>query len=292
MRITDDSNYRNLLQDIQRIADRMQTAQNQVSSGKKLNRPSDNPAAAADVVNINAQRATNAQYAGNAATALSRLQVADSTLDGVQQVIDRIRSLALVASSNPTSSAASTEEIAGLRDQLLSDANTAYDGQYIFAGSNTDAPAYIKATGGAVSYAGNSGVMKLQVGTSTTLQTQIPGDQLFSGSIDVFKSVSDLVTAMSSGSTAAIQTQVSNLGQISNTISAVRSKVGGLMNAATAAQGALQQADLTQTTHLSQLQEADIAQALTEFSQSQTALQAATAVGARISSVSLLDYLQ
>jgi flagellin-like hook-associated protein FlgL len=55
--------------DIQRIAERMQTAQNQISSGKKLTRPSDDPSAAADVVNVDSVRATSAQYLDNAATA-------------------------------------------------------------------------------------------------------------------------------------------------------------------------------------------------------------------------------
>jgi flagellar hook-associated protein 3 FlgL len=97
MRIADDSNYRNLLLDIQRIAERMQTSQNQVSSGKRLTKPSDDPSAAADVVNVDSVRATSAQYLDNAGTANSRLQVADNALDGVQQVTDRIRTLALMA---------------------------------------------------------------------------------------------------------------------------------------------------------------------------------------------------
>src|SRR6185436_2533615 len=84
MRIADDSGYRNLLLDIQRIAERMQTAQNQISSGKKLTRPSDDPSAAADVVNVDSVRANSAQYLDNAATAESRLQIADNALDGVQ----------------------------------------------------------------------------------------------------------------------------------------------------------------------------------------------------------------
>jgi flagellin-like hook-associated protein FlgL len=64
------------------------------------------------------------------------------------------------------------------------------------------------------------------------------------------------------------------------------------MNGATAAQNELKQADLTLVAHLFELQDADLAQALSEFTQSQNALQAATAVGARVSSLSILDYLK
>jgi len=292
MRIADDSGYRNLLLDIQRIAERMQTAQNQISSGKKLTRPSDDPSAAADVVNVDSVRANSAQYLDNAATAESRLQIADSALDGVQLVTDRIRTLALMAQNGTSTPSLSVEEISGLRDQLLSYANTVFEGQYMFAGSNTDSAAYDKASNGAITYSGNSDVVKLQVGKASTLQSQIPGDQVFSGSVDIFQTITDLVTAMSSGSTSAIQTQVTKLEQFSQTVSSSRTKLGGLLNGATAAQNELRQADLTLVAHLSQLQDADLAQALSEFTQSQNALQAATAVGARVSTLSILDYLK
>ena len=292
MRIADDSGYRNLLLDIQRISERMQASQNQVSSGKKLTRPSDDPSAAADVVNVDSVRAASAQYLDNAGTANSRLQIADNALDGVQQVIDRIRTLALMAQNGTSSPSLSVEEISGLRDQLLSYANTEFEGQYMFAGSNTDSAAYDKASNGVVTYSGNSDEVRLQVGKASTLQSQIPGDQVFSGSVDVFQTLTDLVAAMNSGSTSAIQTQVTKLEQFSQNVSSARTKLGGLMNGATAAQNELKQADLTLVAHLSQLQDADLAQAISEFTQSQNALQAATAVGARVGSVSILDYLK
>ena len=292
MRITDDSNYRNILQDIQRIAERMQKAQNQVSSGKKLNRPSDDPSAAADVVRIDSEHAANAQYLDNISTAQSRLQFADTALDGVQLAVERIRTLALLAEDSHAAASSSIAEISGLRDQLLSSANSTFDGQFIFGGSKTQTPAYVKESDGSVTYAGNSDAMKLQIGRVATLQTQIPGDEIFSGSVDIFKTVTDLVSALKSDDKSAIQLQVANLGRFSQALSSARSHLGGLINVANSSENELKQIDLAQTAQLSQLQDADLARALSEFSQSQTALQAATAVGARVSSISLLDYLK
>jgi len=135
-------------------------------------------------------------------------------------------------------------------------------------------------------------VTKLQTGRATTLQSQIPGDQIFTGSIDAFQTISDLMTAITSGNNSAIQTGVTKLETLSQTVSSARTQVGGLINSATAAQSDLRQTDLTQVAQLSRLQDADLSKALSDFSQSQIALQAATAVGARISSISLLDYLK
>ena len=71
MRITNDIAYNNLLRDIERISERMQNTQTQISSGKKLNKPSDDPVAASDVIRIQAEQGEIKQYQDNIATAKS-----------------------------------------------------------------------------------------------------------------------------------------------------------------------------------------------------------------------------
>jgi flagellar hook-associated protein 3 FlgL len=111
-------------------------------------------------------------------------------------------------------------------------------------------------------------------------------------STEIFQTLMDLVAAMNSGSTSAIPAQVSKLEQFSPNVSSARTKLGALMNGATAARNDLKQSDLTLVAHLSKLQNAELAQALSEFTQGQNALQAATAVGAKVNTLSILDYLQ
>src|SRR5687768_2775022 len=100
MRVTNDTNYRNLLRDIERISERMYNAQLQVSSSKKLHRPSDNPSAASDVVRIQAETSEIGQYLENIATGRTRLDFADTVLDSSERMVERIRSLALIATGN------------------------------------------------------------------------------------------------------------------------------------------------------------------------------------------------
>jgi flagellar hook-associated protein 3 FlgL len=291
MRITSDIAYSNLLRDIERISERMQNTQLQISSGKKLNRPSDDPVAVSDVIRIQAEQSEVKQYQENIATAKSRLNFADSTLQGVQSIIERVRTLGLSALSNLSTASLHVSEISGLRDQILAAANSTIDGQFMFAGSNVDAPAYTKAPNGAVIYNGNSDAVSLQIGRSATLQVHVPGSDVFSGTIDIFATIQDLMTAMNAGNRPAIDAEVRKLEQFSSGIGNALGKVGGLVNVAQSVNADLTNYSLGRTEQRSRLEDADLAAALTDYTQAETALRAATAVGARISNISILDYL-
>jgi flagellar hook-associated protein 3 FlgL len=291
MRVTNDTAYRSLLRDLERISERMQDTQLQISSGKKLHKPSDDPTAVSDVVRIQAEMSEIGQYEDNISTAMSRLNVADSTLQGVELMIERVRSLGLLSMNNPATAGVQTAEIEGLRDQLVGAANTVFDGQFLFAGSKVDGPAYTKAADGTVTYEGNSEQVRVQIGRSSTLQIQVPGNGIFTGSVDVFATISDLIVAMNAGDKGAIATEIGKLEQLSSVIAGAHGKVGGLVNVAQSVEKDLTQYRLARSGDLADLEEVDLSVAITEFTQAETALRAATAIGARISNISILDYL-
>jgi len=291
MRITSTMSYLNLLQDINRAQERAQEAQNQVSSGKKVLNPSDDPTAAADIVQLTSEGAEADQYARNVTFAQSKLQVTDGVLDNVQQMVERARTLGQASLGDGTTSTANITELNGLRDQLLSAANTTYSGRFIFGGSVTTTPPYVKNPDSSVSYNGNSADMSVQVTRTTTLPTQVPGSDIFSGPVNVFDVMSNLSTAIQNGDKTAINDAVNQLGQFDDNVSTARSKVGGYLNLATDVQGQLSTANVARSSSLSQEQDADLPTAISEMTQSQQTLQAALAVGAKISQVSILDFL-
>jgi flagellar hook-associated protein 3 FlgL len=284
--------YLNLLQDINRAQESAQTAQNQVSSGKKVLKPSDDPTAAADIVQLTSEGAEADQYARNVTFAQSKLQVTDGVLDNVQQMVERARSLGQASLGDLTASSANITELNGLRDQILSAANTTYQGQFIFGGSVSTTPPYVKNPDSSVSYNGNTGNMSVQVTRTTALPTQVAGSDIFSGPVNVFDVMSNLSTAIQNGDQTAINDAVNQLGQFDDNVSTARSKVGGYLNLATDVQSQLSTANVARASNLSQEQDADLPTAISEMTQSQQTLQAALAVGARVSQVSILDFLQ
>jgi len=174
----------------------------------------------------------------------------------------------------------------------MATANQTYDGRYIFGGSVTTTAPYVKNPDGSVSYVGNSNPVSLQVGRDTTLQAQIPGNQIFSGTANVFTAISSLVTAINAGDTAGISTQVNQLEQVFQQTSTARSQIGGYVNVATSLQSQLTNDGLSNAQDLNNAQSADPAQAITNLTLAQTNYQATLAVGAKISQLSLLDYLR
>ena len=292
MRVTEGMSYQTLLRDLAFGQDRLQNAQNEVSTGKKVTTPSDNPIAASDIVRLNTEGNEADQFSKNLNFAKAKLQIADTALDSVEQMVERARTLGQLSLGEGNPASAYVSELNGLRDQIISAADTTHAGRYIFGGSTTTTQPYVKNPDTSVTYQGNDQDMPLQVSRNSTLQTQVPGSEIFSGSVDIFTTMSDLATAVQAGDKAAIDAQVKKLEQFSDVISEARSKVGGYLNTATNVESELSSTGLTRKSELSNVQDADLAKAITELTMSQQQLQATMAVGARLSQLTILDYLK
>ena len=139
-------------------------------------------------------------------------------------MVERARTLGQLGLGNPSPASAYVAEVTGLRDQIISAANTTHAGRYIFGGSTTTTPPYVKNPDTSVTYQGDDQDMPLQVSRNSTLQTQVPGSDIFNGSVDIFTTMSDLATAMQAGDKGAIDAQVKKLEQFSDVVSVARSK--------------------------------------------------------------------
>jgi flagellar hook-associated protein 3 FlgL len=139
---------------------------------------------------------------------------------------------------------------------------------------------------------GNSEDVLLQINRTVSVQTQIAGSNLFSGPVDIFVVMADLVTAIQAGDQDGIDAQVRNLELFLDTVSLARTQVGGYLNLTANVENDLGAARLAYETELTNKEAADMAAAITELTMSQNNLQATLAVGANISQISILDYLR
>ena len=210
----------------------------------------------------------------------------------MQSMVERIRFLALSAIGSSVNSDSFSVEVEGLRDQIVGSANTAFQGRFIFGGSDGDTLPFQKDGAGVVTYMGNSDVVKVQTGRVSTLQTQIPGSDLFGTGNDIFKAITDLVAAMQSGVKSDIDAKLKPIVSAWEGLSLSRSRVGSLVNVANSASKEITALSLAREENLVGLESSDLTETLTEFQSYQSALQSTLAVGARISQLSLLDYLR
>ena len=283
---------RDFLRDIQGAQSKMLDAQNKVSTGRAILRPSDDPRGLSDILRLSADKSEAKQYERNLEFGKSRLDFTDTALESLQGMLERVRTLALSAIGAETNSDAFVAEVEGLREQILGTASTSFQGRFIFGGSDGDTLPFLKDGAGVVTYQGNSDVVKVQVGRVTSLQTQIPGNELFGTGNDAFKAMTDLLTAMKSGVKSNIDAALKPIEAAWEGLSVSRSRVGSLINVAESLSQEMSALALAREASLVDLESADLTQTLTEFQSYQNALQSTLAVGARISQLTLLDYLR
>jgi flagellar hook-associated protein 3 FlgL len=284
----------NILSAIWRTQSQEQTALEQLSTGRRVNRPSDDPAAAATEVQNQAQEGRIDQYLQSVNSLRSQFQTADSSLSSMVTALNRAVSLGTEA-GNGTLSSQNLQSIAqegqGVLDQLVQLANTSFRGSYIFAGTDTSQQPFTQAAG-TITYNGNSGINNVAIADGRTLQSNLPGNQLLQGpGIDILRSVQQLVTAIQSGDATAIQSSTAAVTNALNYLNGKRVFYGNGLNQLDDDQSSLNSTKLNLAAQDTALLGADFAKAATDLSRAETSRQAALAAAARVLSTSLLDYL-
>lgn len=296
MRVADQQIFGLVLNQFQSISQKTLEAQQQASSGKRVSKPSDDPIAFGRIVLDKSDLAQSSQWLWNIDTGSTRLAAADSTLGQVDAILSRLKELAVGARSDTNTANdrnVIAKEVRSLHRELLQLSNTEINGQRIFAGTKTDADPFVLGSGDAVTYAGNSETQSIAVGNNQTIQVTLPGDQIFTGpTTNVFTSVQNLLTALEANNGTGIETGIGNLDQAITQVANARGQIGALDNRLSTTKSALQDtANLIQTA-LSQNQDIDLAEAITNLTRQQTALQAAARSANVIFSNSLLNFLK
>ena len=268
----------------------------QIASGRSINSPSDNPAGAAQLVQNADQSAQADQFQRSLSSVQGSLQNADSTLSSVVTVLQRAISLG-VEGANGTLNASDRQQIAievqGIQSQLISLANLSYQGTFVFAGTLTNTAPYVLngASPSGVSYVGNSEVNQITVGDHFTLQTNLPGSQLFSNpGTDVFQAVQDLITGLQTGT--GITTAVNEIDNAYSYINQQRVFYGNAVNQANSQATFLS----TESTQLAQQEStiggADLSKVISNLVNAQTERQATLQAVGQTQQNSLFSYIK
>ena len=184
MRISSIEQFQQGIDSILNQQAKLNQTQLQLATGKKILKPSDDPAVATQLLNLSSLKANNLQYDRNINTALNELELQESVLASSGNVLQRVRELVIQA-NNATQSTqtrgAIADEISNLANELLQLANSkSPSGEYIFAGYNSRTPAFAKSGAGYV-YQGDQGQRLLQVSEDTQLAVRDNGADVFQG---------------------------------------------------------------------------------------------------------------
>jgi flagellar hook-associated protein 3 FlgL len=287
----------NVISDIQRSDASVQTALQQLSSGQRVSVPSDDPAASAAMVQLQTQASNIDQYTTNADSAISQAQSADSVVSSVVSLLNQAVTLGTEGATG-TSNAANRQAIAtqvqGLLSNVVSLANTRFQGISLFGGSASSQAAFTADSTSPTGYTynGNSTVNTIAIGDSLSVQANIPGSTLFTNANgNVLAALSSLATALTSGVSADIGTATAAVTTALNVVSQQHVVYGNAINQANAQETYLAQDQVTLTSRATSLIGIDTATAAENLSQAETNNSAVLAASARVLQNNLLTYL-
>jgi flagellar hook-associated protein 3 FlgL len=286
-----------ILADLQQSQSSLNTYLQEVSTGKSVNQPSDNPTASAEMVQNTIETANVDQYTQNISDVLSTVQSASSALSNVVTSLTQAVSLGTEGANGTNSSSnlqALAQQVQGILASVVSDANTSVQGNYLFGGTaSTTTPYTVDATSASgYAYNGTSDSNSVAIGDNLSLQVNLPGSQIFSSSSNnVLDSLANLVSALQSGDSAQISSATNAVDSASSYVSQQQEFYSNAEGRLNTQESVLQQDTVTLSTQENNLVGVNEATAATELSQAETDNSAALAAAAKVLPNTLLDYL-
>jgi flagellar hook-associated protein 3 FlgL len=289
------------LADINAAQVAMTRAQGELSSGKSILEPSDNPYGASQAIALQSSLDGLGSYEKSAKDGVSWLNTSASALTSIDSQVQRVRELVLQAGNGIDSStdlANIAAEVQQLTEGVKQDANTQYAGQYVFSGTLTNTPAY--QPGENDLYQGNAGTVSRVIGPGAPANISVNLASVLgngSGAADgkLLDTLRTIVTNLKEGTPAAVETlrttDLKNLDTNLNALTGVQAEAGAVTDQLNLALSRIQSLQITASQQLSNVQDANIARVSIEFSNQQAAFSAALRAGASIVQQSLLEFL-
>jgi flagellar hook-associated protein 3 FlgL len=296
MRVSSLSAYLATTQGLGNALTKVQQVQQQVSSGRALNRWSDDPASASSAERYRAEESDWSTYQRSATDAKAWLATADGTLQTMSTIMVRVKQLSVSAASGSLtadSREAIASEVEQLRDQLRDLGNTTHLGRSLFGGFAANA---LTVVAGSVTWSGDMGLVQRQISPTITLPVNVSGYDVFGFGAgvgqDVFSQLTALATATRADDDAGIAASQTTLEARHSDILQGLSKVGATTNRVDTAQNAGTTALLDLASRRSEVEDIDLADAVVKLSSAQAGYTAALGAASRANLPSLADFLR
>lgn len=292
-RVTSSFSAAQSVNQIQAAAAKLAAAQNELTSGKRITTPSDDPAGTVKAMQLRGELARNTQYSANSDDAQGWLAAADSTYSQVVSAVQQAQTLVVKGlnsgADDATANAAIAAQINGLRSTLLALANTQYDGRPIFGGTTAGSIAYDTAG----NYAGDGGTVTRAIAAGATVSVNTNGPAVFGADgSSVFDVLQNIANALSSNPSTLTGSALDQLKSALSTVSAAQAAEGGVTAQVQRAQTTQTTVGTALTTQLSSIEDVDLADMAVKVASANVSYQAALQTTAKVGQLSLLNFLQ
>lgn len=298
VRVTQNMLNNNMLRNLHRSMGNMDNLQQQLSSGKKISKPSDDPVVAARGMFYRSSLMENDQYKRNVDEAQSWMDMTDSTMDEMGNILKRVRELLVYSGDgaiSPDDLKAMGSEVEELKKHMGTLANQQINGKYIFAGTDTNKPPYdATAKAGAGDFVStNSSPINLEVSQGVFVTSNINAQNLFNfpdNNNNMFTVLNNIINELKAGNSATqFQTAIDNQY---NQLLAERASLGANVNRVELIAERLDTQEVSITGLMSKNEDADMSKVITDLKTQESVHNAALGAGARIIQPTLLDFLR
>ena len=301
MRITEGMTNRVVLQDLSQTKGKLTQLQREISSGKRITRPSDDPFGTGRTLALSGELESFKQYKSNVDDGIGWVTATETALSRITDTVQRAREL-LVQGGNDSNGQIAREgiaaEIEALTEAVKQEANVTYDDRYIFAGTATETRPYELGPGD--EYAGDGGTIQRVIGKGVSLGVNVDIEGLLGNGaaaednklLDVLRDIAtDLRGGTAENAEALRGSDLERLSTNIDELTRVRAVVGATTNRLETAGTRLEQLQEASLNQLSQVYNVDMAEALVDYSTQQAAYETALRAGSTLIQPSLMDFL-
>ena len=306
MKISTSQLFDNSVNQMNRQQSKIAEMQAKLASGKQIVKPSDDSAKSAVIQRLQTAIDRQSVYERSLDTAENRLASEESALMSSERILQRIRQLAVQGNTDTLSvddKEILANEIASLREELISLANTQdANGNYVFAGSNVQTKAFDVNVDGDIIYQGDKTQTSVDISDQRRLVLNRAGDEVFASvdrvvdgdtqDISFFKVIDDFAQALATDDEDALNLGLEEISSITEGMGAAIADLGARISTVSNQREILEDANLRYQDLLSNAQDLDYATAVTKLSAELLSLEAAQASFAKISQLSLFNYIR
>lgn len=294
MRITQKIMADKVNRSLLKNSEKLMKTQSQLSSGKLFTKASEDPVGMAKALDYRKTLDSVNQYVRNISHARSGLDTGEATLSDIGELLNRAKELALAqvtGTASPETRQIAAGEVRQIRDQLIQLANMRQDDRYMFGGRKTDAPPYDPLDPEA-GFQGDDGGFSIIVSDGVTLDVTVSGKRTFGSPEDPVLVLTELIKGLETNDPLAISGKLDALDQSLAQVVNERADVGSRLNRLDATENHWDAFKINIAKMLSETEDMDLIQAMTDLTAQQSAFQASLASASKIIQPSLLDFMR
>lgn len=290
MRVTHKMMVEALQENLSKNFERLSRTHEEISTGKRLRRPSDDPPATGQALLVRASIQLNDQYLRTISLSRTWLETSEGALSSLSDIMARAKELAVQganATLGATDRAAIADEVNQLVGAALAAANANTGGAFLFAGHKTTTTPF-SLTGSTLTYSGDTGQMTREIGQSLSLSVNVTGDRI----VSVLEGLITLRDALQTGTPTEVRTAISDIDDGVDKVLELRAESGSKVNRFEFTEQRLEDTQVTLKALLSETEDVDFTEAISRFTLEESVYKASLSAGGKAIQPSLLDFLR